>query len=153
MEFHRIYQGCRNSKSVQQYTFTDKNVQPNIAYQYRLRQVDKDGSMSCESFSKIVTLVFEGQTELALYQNVPNPVSNHTAISFTLSQESNVRLEVVDVFGNVVKTLVNSNVNAGNSTVEWNALDNNNRPVPSGSYIVRLVAGNDVRTMKMTVVR
>jgi hypothetical protein len=145
--------GAGNSKSVQQYTFTDKNVQPNIAYQYRLRQVDKDGSMSCESFSKIVTLVFEGQTELALYQNVPNPVSNHTAISFTLSQESNVRLEVVDVFGNVVKTLVNSNVNAGNSTVEWNALDNNNRPVPSGSYIVRLVAGNDVRTMKMTVVR
>jgi len=145
--------GAGNSKSVHHYSYTDKNVQPNVTYQYRLRQVDKDGSLSCESLSKVITLVFEGQAELTLEQNVPNPVSNHTSITYTLPNESNVRLEVVDVFGNVVKTLVNNNTSAGRNTVEWNALDSKNRPVPSGSYIVRLVAGNDVRTIKMTVVR
>ncbi len=145
--------GAGNSNSVTHYTFKDKEVEPYTTYQYRLRQVDRDGAMSCESFSRVITLVFEGQAELTLHQNVPNPVTNHTTISFTLPQESNVRLEIVDVFGNVVKTLVNNNVGAGTKTVEWNALDNNNNPVASGSYIVRLIAGNDVRTMKMTVVR
>jgi len=145
--------GAGNSNSINQYSFVDRQVQPFTTYQYRLRQVDRDGAMSCETFSQVVTLTFEGQTELSLEQNVPNPVTEHTAITFTVPEANNVRLEVLDVFGNVVKTLVNENVGAGTRTVEWNAADNSNNVVPSGSYIVRLISGNDVRTIKMTVVR
>jgi len=145
--------GAGNSNSIKQYGFTDRQVQPFATYQYRLRQVDRDGSMACETFSQVVTLTFEGQSELSLEQNVPNPVADHTTITFTVPESNAVRLEVLDVFGNVVKTLVNETVNAGSKTIEWNAIDNNNNVVSSGSYIVRLVAGNDVRTIKMTVVR
>ncbi len=148
-----LIKGSGDVKSSKKYTYFDKNVKPNIKYDYRLRIVDKDGAMLGEFYTKPITLMLITKPELTIYQNVPNPLSNHTSISFTLPQESNVRLEIIDIFGNVVKTLLNSSANAGPNTVEWNALDDNNRPVASGSYIVRLIAGNDVRTMKMTVVR
>ena len=144
--------GAGNSNTVNHYSYIDRQVQPSVAYQYRLRQVDRDGAQACESLSKVITLTFDGQSELSLNQNVPNPVGSHTSITFTTPDESNVRLEVLDVFGNVVKTLVNEN-GAGTRTVEWNATDNNGSPVASGSYICRLIAGSETRTITMTVVK
>lgn len=145
--------GAGNSNSVNHYSMLDRQVQPNATYQYRLRQVDRDGAMTCESFSHVITLTYEGQTELTLQQNVPNPVNNATLITFTIPDAGNVRLEVLDVFGNVVKTLVNESAGAGTRTIEWNATDNANNLVASGTYIARLVSGSDSRTIKMTVVR
>jgi flagellar hook assembly protein FlgD len=121
-------------------------------YSYRLKQVDKDGASSCETISKVITLTYNGEVELALEQNIPNPVVNHTAVTFTVPAESYTKLEVIDVYGNVVKTLVNASVN-GTQTIEWNATDNNNNNVASGSYILRLTSGDQVRTVKMTVVK
>jgi hypothetical protein len=144
--------GAGNSNSVNRYAYVDRQVQPSTTYQYRLRQVDRDGAQACESLSKVITLTFDGQGELSLSQNVPNPVASHTSITFSTPDESNVRLEILDVFGNVVKTLV-AEGNNGTRTVEWNATDNNGLSVASGSYICRLIAGNATRTINMTVVK
>ncbi len=144
--------GHGNSNSVNSYNYLDQKVQANAVYQYRLRQVDKDGTQSCETISKVITLKFEGEVELSLEQNIPNPVLNHTAVTFTVPSESFTKLEVIDVYGNVIKTLVNESVN-GTRTIEWNATDNNNSNVASGSYILRLTSGEQVRTVKMTVVK
>ena len=73
-------------------------------------------------------------------------------VTFTVPSESFTKLEVIDVYGNVIKTLVNESVN-GTRTIEWNATDNNNSNVASGSYILRLTSGEQVRTVKMTVVK
>jgi len=145
--------GVGNSKSVNQYSMLDRQVQLNTTYQYRLRQVDFDGAMTCETNSPVITLTYEGQPELTLQQNIPNPVKNFTSITFTTPDAGNIRLDILDIFGNVVKTLVNENVGAGTRTIEWNAIDNNNSLVPSGTYLARLIAGSESRTIKMTVVR
>ena len=144
--------GHGNSNSVNSYNYLDQKVQANAVYSYRLKQVDKDGSSSCETISKVITMKFEGEVELSLEQNIPNPVVNHTAVTFTVPAESYTTLEVIDVYGNVVKTLVNASVN-GTQTIEWNATDNNNNNVASGSYMLRLTSGDQVRTVKMTVVK
>ena len=54
---------------------------------------------------------------------------------------------------NHVKSIVRVRMGAGTRKIEWNAIDNNNSLVPSGTYLARLIAGSESRTIKMTVVR
>jgi len=144
--------GAGNSTQINRYSFLDKKVVPNVYYQYRLHQLDKDGAFSCQ-YSKVVTLKYDGVSDLTLDQNSPNPVVNGTKISFNIPTDDVVKVEILDVFGNVIKTLGNSKMSAGPNTMEWNATTNNNTIVANGAYICRLTAGNQVRTIKMTVVR
>jgi hypothetical protein len=144
--------GAGTTNAVSRYDYTDNSVEYGKTYLYRLRQVDLDGAQSCESYSNIVTLTIDRDGELVLETNAPNPFSNSTVIAFRLPYKTNVTLEVLDIYGNVVKTLANSQFE-GRNQIEWNGLDNNGNKVSSGTYIYRLVAGDEIRTGKMTVVR
>ena len=145
--------GAGTTSNVNRYNYLDKEVNTNVTYQYRLRQVDRDGAASCESFSKIITLTYDRDQEIVLGQNSPNPFKDHTVFTFTLPTESNVRFEVLDIFGNVVKTLVNGSNSAGPTTVDWNGNDNSNNSLANGTYIYRLTVGEVVKTGKLTIVR
>jgi hypothetical protein len=145
--------GSGNSTSANSYAFCDKRVVMNKTYQYRLRQVDLDGTQSCEGFSDIITIKFDRMGELILDQNNPNPFNNQTTISFTLPLAEQVKLEVLDVYGNVIKTLVNGGLDASNYQYIWDGTNNSGSQVASGTYLYRLTAGNEIRTSKMTLVR
>ncbi len=80
-----------------------------------------------------------------LYQNYPNPFNPTTSISFTLPVESGVRLEIYNLRGEKVRSLVSGYLNSGHYTEIWNGRDENGRPVPSGVYIYRL--SSDSRTL------
>jgi len=144
--------GAGTTNAVSHYDYTDNNVEYGKTYHYRLRQVDLDGTQSCESYSYIVTLTVDRDGELVLEPNAPNPFSNSTKIAFYLPNKTNVTLEVLDIYGNVVKTLANRQFE-GRNEIEWNGLDNDGNKVSSGTYIYRLAAGDEIRTGKMTVVR
>ena len=146
--------GAGNSKQINRYNFVDKSVIPNTTYQYRLRQMDMDGLQSCQ-YSKVITLAVAGNSDLSIDAISPNPIQQNTAkISFTIPKEDIVKLEVLDIFGNVVKTIINKWMPAGYySDIEWNVADNSNLSVSNGGYICRLTAGKKVRTMKMSVVK
>ena len=77
----------------------------------------------------------------ALHPNVPNPFNPTTTIAFDLSRTGYVRLEVFNVAGRRVRTLIDAEVVAGrNHRVIWNALDAAGRRAASGVYLVRLAA-------------
>lgn len=78
--------------------------------------------------------------QFALYQNYPNPFNPSTTIKFSLPVSSNVKLEVYNLLGEVVKEVINSNLPAGIHNFSWNADNNNNSSVTSGIYFYRLVA-------------
>jgi hypothetical protein len=86
--------------------------------------------------------------EFALEQNYPNPFNPSTNIEFSLRSASNVRLEVFNVLGQRVATLVNgSTLPAGAHSVTFDASD-----LTSGMYIYRLQAGSNfsqTRTMML----
>jgi hypothetical protein len=78
--------------------------------------------------------------QFALYQNYPNPFNPSTTIKFSLPVSSNVKLQIYNLLGEVVKEVINSNLPAGTHNFSWNADNNNNSNVTSGIYFYRLVA-------------
>jgi hypothetical protein len=89
----------------------------------------------------------------ALRQNVPNPFNPDTRIDYDLPAPMNVRLEVINILGQTVKTLVNDFQTAGTKTVIWNGSDDAGAPVASGVYFYRINAGDNVATKKMMMLK
>jgi hypothetical protein len=83
-----------------------------------------------------------------LEQNYPNPFNPSTTIRYQLPVASEVKLEVYDVLGKKIATLVNERQSAGSYQVVWNASG-----LSSGTYFYRLQAGTFVETKKMILVK
>lgn len=92
--------------------------------------------------------VSETPKEFSLSQNYPNPFNPTSNIQFTLPQTAEVRLEVFNITGQLVSTLVSGKMSAGEHTVQFNAGN-----LASGVYIYRIRAGNFVQTKKMTLIK
>jgi hypothetical protein len=90
----------------------------------------------------------------ALHQNVPNPFNPTTKITFDLARNGQVRLQVFNVAGHLVKTLVNAPMQAKrNHEVVWNGLDEVGKRVPSGVYFYQLVTDDLTATKKMALLK
>jgi hypothetical protein len=87
--------------------------------------------------------------EFALHQNYPNPFNPSTVITYDLATDSNVRLDIFDIMGRNVKTLVNEKQIGGRHIVSWDANDQFGQAVSAGVYLTRLHTGNKVFTQKM----
>jgi len=82
----------------------------------------------------------------------PNPVKNETDITFDIDKASDVRLEVLDIFGSVVATINSDYYRPGTHTIGWSGVKATGERVAAGSYTVRLTAGSDVSTYPIVVV-
>ena len=92
-------------------------------------------------------------TTSLLNQNYPNPFNPETTISFNIPAATNGSLNVYNVKGQLVKTLVNGPLAFGSHSFVWNGTDNNGSAVSSGVYYYRLTAGNHNETKKMVLVK
>ena len=88
-----------------------------------------------------------------LSQNIPNPFNPSTNISFSLKKNSNVSINVYNIKGQKVRTLVSDKYSQGNHTVVWNGLDDDNRPVSSGVYFYRMVSDEFQSTKKAIMMK
>ncbi|MDD2890362.1 MAG: M1 family aminopeptidase [bacterium] len=77
-----------------------------------------------------------------------NPFASETNISYTLPVDSKILLEIYDVTGQLVKTLVNKNEKQGRYNANWTA-----KGYPSGIYFIKLIAGNYRETKKLILVK
>lgn len=99
------------------YSFSDGSLNSD-RYYYRLKQIDFDGT---STYSQIVEANAQLPKEFALLQNYPNPFNPETNISFTLPAEARVTLQVFNVLGELVETLINKELNAGKHSVVFDA--------------------------------
>jgi len=90
---------------------------------------------------------------VSLDQNYPNPFNPKTTIAFTLDRSGPVELQVYDVKGSLIRTLVDESRPAGPNLVEWDGKDNGGRTAAAGIYMYRLVAGDFVQQRKMTLLK
>lgn len=86
--------------------------------------------------------------EFKLKQNYPNPFNPSTTIEFNLPLQSQVALEIYDILGRKLETIVSENLSAGEHSYTWNATR-----YASGVYIYRLSTAKNVFIKKMTLVK
>ncbi len=91
--------------------------------------------------------------DFRLFQNYPNPFNPETAISYQLSNGSNLELAVYNSLGQKIRTLVQARQPAGRYQVKWDGRDEAGREVGSGVYIYRLKAGQYSISKKMILLR
>ena len=92
-------------------------------------------------------------THTRLETNYPNPFNPETTISYNLSQNQDVKLEIYNTKGQLVRTLVAEPQNAGKHSVIWTGTDDQNRPVASGIYYYKLTAGKYTSSKKMVLMK
>jgi len=104
--------------------------------------------MMIELENRILPNVFE------LNQNFPNPFNPNTRIQFILGQEELVSLNIFDIQGRLVKSLVNSSYYpSGYHYINWDGKNNMGTQVPSGMYVYKLVSENQTIARKMVLMK
>jgi len=88
-----------------------------------------------------------------LFQNFPNPFNPSTNLGFGIADFGFIRLELFDVTGRKVATLVSKELPPGNYEVQWDGRDDAGRAVGSGVYIYRLRVGDFTQSRKMLLIR
>jgi hypothetical protein len=88
-----------------------------------------------------------------LSQNYPNPFNPVTTIEYSIPTRSQVIIEIFNVLGQKVWTLVNASKSAGEYRIEWNGCDDAGKPVSTGVYLYRFQAGDVVQTKKMMLLK
>ena len=102
-------------------------------------------------FSPLVEIEKENNElpeEFTLYQNYPNPFNPKTKIKFSISEAAHVELNIYNILGQLVTSLVNQEMSAGNYIVDFNASN-----LSSGIYFYTMKAGSQAFAKKMTLLK
>jgi predicted phage tail protein len=129
-------------------------------YYWRVTSSNQNGSSNPSAIGSFkinnITDVLKEEvipTAFELSQNYPNPFNPTTKIAFALPQNSFVSLKIYDMLGREIKSLLNSEMLAGNHSIDWNGEDNNGFKVASGAYIYKITAGNFMAVKKMVLIK
>ena len=136
--------GKGNSTEINNYSFIDREVTPG-KYNYRLKQIDYDGSFK---FSNEISIEVLQVNTFSLLQNYPNPFNPSTIIKYRIPTDEFVTLKVYDVLGREVATLMNDKQGRGEYNVNFNA-----SKLSSGIYYYTITAGNYTETKKMMLLK
>ena len=85
---------------------------------------------------------------MSLSQNYPNPFNSSTIIEYNLPTASEVTIDIYDILGRRVETLVQGEQAAGSHQALWNASD-----AASGIYFYKIQSGDRINTRKMILIK
>ncbi|MBM3713376.1 MAG: T9SS type A sorting domain-containing protein [Actinobacteria bacterium] len=88
-----------------------------------------------------------------LSQNYPNPFNPSTTIEYEISQPENVKINIYDVTGRLIKELVKEQKNIGRYSVVWNGKDDSGNMVASGNYFYQIIIGDFAHAKKMILLK
>ncbi|OGU77720.1 MAG: hypothetical protein A2V93_10355 [Ignavibacteria bacterium RBG_16_34_14] len=133
------------------YSFTDdlsrlrENISSSI-YKYRLKQIDYDGSFNYSDEVEVEVNLLP--KEYVLYHNYPNPFNPFTTIKFSIPKQTQLKLNLYNVLGELVKTITEGLYEPGNYEVTLNANE-----LPSGIYIYKFESSESVLSKKLILIK
>jgi len=136
--------GSGTTTETRSYSFIDNDLIPG-AYNYRLKQVDYDGSFE---YSDVIQVEITVPFDFALEQNYPNPFNPSTTIRYSVPQTSIVNIKVYNLIGQEVTELINETKSAGKYEINFES-----NGLASGIYLVKMQAGDFNSTIKMTLLK
>ena len=107
---------------------------------YRLKQLDFDGSFEYSDVVEVEVV----PTQYELSQNYPNPFNPSTTISFSLPIATQLKINIYNLLGELVKTLAEGTYEAGYHKITFNA-----STLSSGAYLYKIESSAFVQTKKM----
>ncbi|MDD3536116.1 MAG: C25 family cysteine peptidase [Candidatus Cloacimonetes bacterium] len=148
LEFRMYFPSKANNANVLEYS-----VLNNQSGRFESRNVSVS---ECKEFLQVMI----GKTEepplpsvTKLFGNYPNPFNPETTISFDLAVQSPVTIEVFNIKGQKVKTLVSNSYAPGHHSVVWNGSDAKGRTVSTGVYFYRMVTPTNTLNHKMLLMK
>ncbi len=142
---YKVYRDGSEIAQITQLTYTDEDLLP-ATYEYYVTAIYSDGQESEPSNTISVELTENDNNLLpaktALLGNYPNPFNPTTTIRFDLAKDALVTLNIYNMKGQIVKTLLRNELPAGTHRIDWNGTDQANRPIASGIYFYRFKAGD-----------
>ncbi len=147
-----LIMGAGNSTTPQNYEFADDKVEAQKTYYYQLEDVDQTGS---SRFHGPINVFVEQAIpkEFALNQNYPNPFNPETTISYDLPKDTQVKIDIFNVRGELVKELLNTQQNAGTKTLIWDGTLTSGEKAPTGIYFYRIKAESFQAIKKMLLAK
>ncbi|MEA2096041.1 MAG: T9SS type A sorting domain-containing protein, partial [Candidatus Cloacimonadota bacterium] len=136
--------------------YEDLNV-PSGNYTYNVTTIydgEWESEMSNGAFvahTDVDNLLKPEVTELT--GNYPNPFNPTTTISFSIEEAGHVSINIYNMKGQLVKTLVNENLDSAYHNVSWNGKDNSSKTVSSGIYFYKMKSSNYTSTKKMILMK
>lgn len=136
------------------HTATENNETHGMRVGIELNTEENDGgtiyidSVQVEKVDAVSNEAIEQPLAFELYQNYPNPFNPTTSITYTLPQSADVRLDVFNVLGQRVMTLVNERQTSGLKQVSFDASN-----LASGVYLYRIQTANFVKSRRMTLIK
>ncbi|MBN1465231.1 Ig-like domain-containing protein [candidate division KSB1 bacterium] len=132
------------------YEYIDSEIAAGRTYYYKLENISNDGSKTMYGPLKAEAPV---PKEFRLAQNYPNPFNPATTIHFDLPQVALVKLQVYNVLGQKVRTLVDEQMEPGYHAMLWDSKNDQGLLVSSGVYYYQILAGDFRAVKKMALVR
>jgi len=155
LDFYNVYRNGDWIDDVTSTFYLDVGV-PSGTHTYNVTAVYAGGWES--SFSNDATVTLDaGNSPVPLVTelngNYPNPFNPETAIKFAINEAGKVRIDIFNIKGQYVKTLVNEHLEAANHSVIWDGKDDNGVSVSSGVYFYKMDAAKYTSTKKMILMK
>lgn len=119
--------------------FTDSNVAAGAQYYYHIVEIDEHGDRLMHG--PVGVQVSGVPEQYNLFEAYPNPFNPNTKIQYQLPATGQVSLEIYNMMGQKVKTLLSGAQNAGTHVINWDGTDDAGELVSAGTYVYRIKAG------------
>ncbi|MEI7725168.1 MAG: agmatine deiminase family protein [Bacteroidota bacterium] len=101
----------------------------------------------------LLTSINEPVRHVEIGNNYPNPFSTVTTIPLEINQRSSISIEILDIRGAKVKTLVSQVFEPGTITIQWDGTDYHGNKLPSGIYLYRLITESNIQTKRLIFIK
>jgi hypothetical protein len=157
---YKIYKNDQSITNLIETTnYTDTDITLGNTYHYYITAIYTNPEGESDS-SNVITLNYTNITDTIeipqktkLHNNYPNPFNPSTAISFDLSSENLVNIEIYNSKGQKIKSLINKTYAPGKYTLIWAGKDDYNKQVTSGIYFYKIKSGSYTHTKKMILMK
>jgi hypothetical protein len=138
----------------QQITFQDA-IDSDVMYVKK-----NDGTTDIYKLSDVNAIIFDGVgtdvneiVHLFKLDNYPNPFQESTNITYYLEKQAKVELNIFDINGNLINSLVNQNQEMGEYSIKWNCTNDEGIKISSGLYYYQIKVDNTVITKQAIIIK
>ena len=146
-----IIPGHGTTTAPQNYEFNDYTATVTTQYYYWLEVINYGGGLIVYGsfiYYPNVSNDDEPVAQFVSLHNYPNPFTNRTEISYSLTRPENIKIQIYNLKGQLVETLLDENKPAGNHTFNWNA-----KEMSSGIYFMKLLTKERAIVRKLVIIK